>query len=170
MRVERLGRRDRFQTARSSAARRARRRPRGRGPAAACGSDRRPADRRRSHRGSRRPARRCAAPADPASVCRTLPGLAIVHQAPRRSGRSTRTARSAALQQHRAAVRTRVRLIEGRDEGLGRRGREREQSVVSCRRQRKRLRGGKRFVWQRLSTMRRRLCVYRIGPFVNYAG
>src|SRR5713226_1188537 len=50
------------------------------------------------------------------------------------------------------------------------RGREREQSVVSCRRAIKSLRRGKKLVWQRLCTTRRLLCLYRNRPLRESSG
>ena len=65
------------------------------------------------------------------------------------------------LEQDRAAIRAGVRLIERRDqwrvEQLGKENSLCYRLVV----QRNRLRRGKKLVWQRLSTTRRRLCLYR---------
>ena len=118
-----------FRTARSSAATRAVRPPLGRARAAACKSDRRRGDRRRSHLDGRRRAR---GPLDQ-RVAQRLPDLARLPIIDQASGEfvDQAAARLRRSEQHGASIGARARVVEHNGEGsvaeIGKGG----QSVVS---------------------------------------
>ena len=91
-----------------------------------------------------------------------FPRLPIIDQTPRKALDQT-VLSLGGLQQHGAAIGTGVRLIEGRDEGPVEEVGKENSLWYRFGRQRQRLRCGESAVSQRLSSMRRRLCIREIA-------